>query len=407
MRATAGGILTAALLLGAGARARGDVITDWNDTAVAAGYAARQIPPLHNRNVAMVNVAMFDAVNSIDRRYAPFLVQLSAPAGAARDAAAAAAAHFVLVRLYPDQAPQLDAILRSALAALPEGSGTAEGVRLGERVAAAVLDQRQSDVSDAPSAYRPFTTAGTYVPTVFPVGTSWGSVKPWALKAGSQFRPPAPYALTSAQWAKDYNEVKRMGGRGKSERSADQTEIASFWDLTGPGTYMPVVRQIVAAKRLDLLDGARIFALSSVVAADAMIAILDAKYTYNFWRPVTAIRNGDLDGNDATERDATWEPFITTPMHPEYPCAHCITQSAVATVLESVAGDGPNAFTLTSTTAPGVTRRFARLSDYVAEVVNARVYDGVHFRTSGEVGAAMGRRIGEYTVRNRLQPAAP
>ena len=153
------------------------------------------------------------------------------------------------------------------------------------------------------------------------------------------------------------------------------------------------------------MDNARLFALVSMAAADALIAVFDAKYTYNFWRPVTAIRNGDLHGNSAVERDPLWEPYIPTPMHPEYPCAHCITQSAAARVMEAYFGDAIPPVKLTSTTAPGVTRSYARLSDYVNEVINARVYDGVHYRTSGEVGADMGRRIGEYTLDNHLLPA--
>jgi hypothetical protein len=153
-----------------------------------------------------------------------------------------------------------------------------------------------------------------------------------------------------------------------------------------------------------MIENARLFALFSIAAADAGVAIFEAKYKYNFWRPVTAIRNGDMDGNGATERDPLWEPFIRTPMHPEYPCAHCTFQSTAASVLEAYFGSDSASFKLTSTTAPGVTRSFSKLSDYVAEVVNARVYDGVHYRTSGEAGAAMGRKIGQYTVQNFLKP---
>ena len=165
-----------------------------------------------------------------------------------------------------------------------------------------------------------------------------------------------------------------------------------------------MTRHVAAVKGLDLLDNARLFALTSITCADTAIAIFDAKYTYNFWRPVTAIRNGDIDGNDATALDAGWEPFAATPMHPEYPCAHCTFQGAAAGVLQTLYGDSIPKFTLTSTAAPGVTRSFDRLSDYVADVVNGRIYEGVHYRMSGEVGAAMGRRIAEYVVQNQLQP---
>lgn len=195
-----------------------------------------------------------------------------------------------------------------------------------------------------------------------------------------------------------------MGAKTGSARTAEQTDIARFWALVGPTTYNPVARQISAAKGLDVLDNARLFALFAIATADAGIAIFDAKYAYNFWRPVTAIRNADMDDNDSTTRDAAWESFIPTPMHPEYPCAHCIFQGSAASVLQTLFGDSTSKFTLTSTTAPGVTRSFDRLSDYVAEVINARIYDGVHYRASGEVGAAMGRKIGEYTVQNYFKP---
>jgi hypothetical protein len=389
--------------LAAASPASADVITDWNEKVVAAGYTARQGPPPHTRIVAMVHLSMFEAMNSIEGRYRPYRTRLPAEPGASRDASAAAAAHYLLVRIYPDHAKEFDKALQASLAAVPEDA-RAKGIRLGERAGAAMLAERANDGAGGPDTYRPFTAPGKYVPTVLPAAPRWGAVKPFALKSGDQYRPPAPYALSSSEWAKDYNEIKRMGAKAGSARTAEQSDIARFWELTGAATYNPLVRHLSAAKRLDTLDNARLFALVHMAAADALIAVFDAKYTYNFWRPVTAIRNGDLSGNDAIERDAAWEPFIPTPMHPEYPCAHCITQSAAAGVLEHFYGDAIPAVKLTSTTAPGVTRTFVRLSDYVNEVINARIYDGVHYRMSGEVGAEMGRKIAQYTVRNHLLP---
>jgi len=396
--------LIGGLLAVSSAVAIADVIADWDEKAVAAGYTARQGPPPHTRAVAMVHLAMFEAVNSIDARYHPYRARLAAEPGASREAAAAAAAHSVLVRIYPDQAKEMDKALQASLAAVTDEAARAKGIRLGERAGAAMLAERASDGAAGPDTYRPFTAPGRYVPTVLPAASRWGSVRPFALKSGDQFRPAAPYALSSAEWAKDYDEVKRMGAKSGSARSAEQTDIARFWELTGPATYNPLARQLSAAKSLDVTDNARLFALVSMATADALISVFDAKYTYNFWRPVTAIRNGDLHGNDAIERDAAWEPVIPTPMHPEYPCAHCITQSAAAGVLHSFFGDTIPAVKLTSTTAPGITRSYVKLSDYVQEVVNARVYDGVHYRTSGTVGADMGRKIAQYTVQNHLLP---
>jgi hypothetical protein len=395
-------VITSLLVVLAGT-AHADVITDWNEKTVAAGVKA-QAGPMQARNAAIVHVAMFDALNAIERRYTPYRVQLTAAPGTSRDVAVAAAAHFILARLYPDQAKDLEALYHTALAAIPDGKPKSQGIQLGEKVAAEILAWRAKDGADAPNTYRPYTTAGTYVPTVLPVGFSLATTMPFALEQGAQFRPAAPYALHSAQWAKDYNEVKTMGAKVGSARSAEQTDIARFWAFTGPATYNPVVQQLAAAKKLDVAENARVFALVAMATADAGIAFFDAKYTYHFWRPVTAIRNGDLDGNDATERDPAWEPFIATPMHPEYPCAHCTTQAAAAGVLEALFGDAVPPFTLTSPRAPGVSRSFVRLSDYVAEVINARVNDGVHYRTSGDVGAALGRQIGAYTVQNCLKP---
>jgi len=349
---------------------------------------------------------MFEAVNSIDARYQPYRKRLDAEPGASREAAAAAAAHYVLTRIYPDQAKEFDQALQASLSPVKDETARQKGVRLGERAGAAMLAERSGDGAGGPDTYRPFTAPGKYVPTMLPAASRWGGVRPFALKSGDQFRPGAPYALASREWAKDYNEVKRMGAKAGSARSTEQTEIARFWELTGPATYNPLARQILAAKQADLADCARVFALVSMATADALIAVFDAKYTYNFWRPVTAIRNGDLHGNDAIERDPAWEPIVPTPMHPEYPCAHCITQSAAAGVLQAFFGDSIPTVKLTSTTAPGVTRTYAKLSDYVNEVIDARVYDGVHYRTSGLVGADMGRKIAAYAVQNHLQPAS-
>jgi hypothetical protein len=397
-------ILIASLLMGLSGLATADVVTDWNEKAVAGGYAANAGAPANARNVAMVQLAIFEALNSIEPRYAPYRARVPVEPGASRDAAAAAAAHYVLIRAYPAQAKELDKALQASLAGIGDGPSKVNGVRLGEQSGAAIVAERSTDGFNAPNTYRPFTSAGSYVPTLLPVGVTMASMRPFALKTANQFRPAAPYPLTGPEWAKDYNEVKRMGAKTGSARTGEQTDIARFWELTGPATYNPLVRQLSAAKGFDVPDNARLFALVAMATADALVAVFDAKYAHNFWRPVTAIRNADMDDNDATERDSAWEPFIPTPMHPEYPCAHCISQSAAATVLEAHFGNSIPPVTLTSSTAPGVTRTFTRLSDYVTEVINARIYDGVHYRASGEVGAAMGRKIGEYTVQNYFRP---
>jgi hypothetical protein len=243
------------------------------------------------------------------------------------------------------------------------------------------------------------------VPTVIPVFSQWPQRKPWLMTSPAQFRPgPAP-ALTSERWARDYNEIKLLGGKGSMRRTAEQTEIAHFWESTLPTIYHGLVRSVASVPGRDVTQNARLFAAVTQAVDDAAIAVFDAKYHYDFWRPVTAIRNGDIDGNDATERDATWLPLIDTPMHPEYPCAHCIVASTVGTVLKAEIGTGPTpTLTTTSDTAKGAARSWTSIDDFVQEVANARIYDGVHYRTSTEVGTAMGKEVGTLAVTKYLRP---
>jgi hypothetical protein len=273
-------------------------------------------------------------------------------------------------------------------------------------VAAKILETRAKDGADAADAYRPKTKPGVYVPTPITVTPMWPNVKPFAMTSPSQFRPEPPIALNSEQWANDYNEIKELGARTSSKRSAKQTEDARFWLITGPQSTDPVARQLAAVKGMNVIDNARVMALTAVALADAYIAVMDAKYHYDFWRPITAIRNGDTDDNPATERDATWQPIDNTPMHPEYPCAHCIGSAALAAVGEAVFGtaDVPE-IAVTSSSAPGVTHRWTNLRAYADEVAYARIWAGFHYRFSVRVGQDMGRKIGQYVVNNVMQPA--
>ncbi len=385
-----------------------DTITDWNEKTIAFVTTRAMLPPQAERVVAMVHVAMFDAVNSIERRYRPYLLQLPAPKETSKDAAATAAAGAVLLNLFPDAAAELKATMAAYLAQMPDSAAKADGIKLGEAVAARIVAARANDGSNAADAYRPKAKPGVYVPTPITASSMWPNVKPFAMTSPSQFRPEPPIALKTEQWAADYNEIFALGGRNSAKRSARQTEDARFWLLTGARTYHPIVRQMVVAKKMNLIDGARFMALASVAAADAYIAVFEAKYHYDFWRPITAIRNGDIDDNPATERDATWQPIDNTPMHPEYPCAHCITSAAIATVIETVLGSAEvPEIVLTSATAPGVTRRWTNVWAYADEVALARIYAGFHYRFSTRVGQDMGRKIGRLTVQNLMQPTSP
>jgi hypothetical protein len=387
----------------ASAPASADVVTDWNAQADAMGAEKQLVNVQHARGLSMLHVAMFEAVNAVEPRYAPYRLKLAAERGTSKEAAAASAGYEVLLSLHPDRKEKLDAALATALSAIPDGDAKAKGVALGRQAAAGIIALREDDGSKARESYRPHGQPGVWVPTVIPLEVTGGQARPFVMASGSQFRPAPPPALDSATWTRDLNEIREMGGAGSSKRSAEQTTIARFWFLSGPRTYNPIARQVALAKNMDLVDCARLFALVSMAGADAFIAVLDAKYVYNLWRPMTAIRNADLTGNPATPRDASWLPLGTTPMHPEYPCAHCIVAASVAAAMQAVAGEQLGEITLTSPTASGIARKWTRLQDYRDEVSNARIWAGFHYRFSTEVAKEMGRKIGELTVATQLR----
>jgi hypothetical protein len=384
--------------------ARADVVMDWNDVAVARLVAARQLPPDGARAIAIVHVAMFDAINAVQPRYAPYAFKGKAPAGASAEAAGIAAARTVLLKLYPDQSEAIEKAYSASLASIADGPAKTSGIALGSEVANECIAMREKDGTGVTFDYRPTTAPGVYVPTMVPAGPEWPNVKPFFMKAASQFRPPAPPALGSAEWARDLNEIRKLGARQNSARTEEQTNVGRFWALTGVPSWNPIVRSLATSAGLSLVENARLFALVNMAATDSFVSVFDAKYAYNFWRPITAIRNGDMHGNREIARDAGWMPLIDTPMHPEYPCAHCISSSAVGSVLASVFGGRPIAVTMTSPTAPGITRKWGRLEEYVQEVNDARIYAGVHYRFSTRIGADMGRKIGELAVSEYMKP---
>ena len=294
-------VLLAGALTSLAVPAVANVITDWDAKAVAVAGPA----PQGQRELAMVHVAMFDAVNSIERRYRPYLVQLTAPKTTSQEAAAATAASTVLVGLHPEKAGEMKAALATYLATIVGGEAKSDGIKLGEAVAAKVLQARANDGANAADAYRPKTKPGVYVPTPITVASVWPGVAPFALAKPSQFRPQPPISLESKEWAADFNELKAYGGKVSIKRSPQQTETARFWLMVGAPGYHPVPRQLIAAKQMSIMESARFMALYAVALADAYIAVFDAKYHYEFWRPITAIRNGDINGNPAIELEAT------------------------------------------------------------------------------------------------------
>jgi hypothetical protein len=414
MRASTGrsisqALIGASLAVAIPASARANVITDWDEKAVAVVTPMAALggttPYMAERMMAMVHVAMFDAVNSIERRYRPYLVQFPADAATSKEAAAATAAAALLATIDAKTAGEMKTALATYLASIPDGAAKSDGVRLGEAIAAKVIEARADDGCDAPDAYRPRTSPGVYVPTPITINSMWPEMKPFAIAEGSQFRPKPPIALDSVEWATDYNEIKDYGGQHSAKRTEQQTETARFWLVGAPAAYHPFTRQLVIAKQMGVVDSARFMGFVALGLNDAFIAVLDAKYHYNFWRPITAIRNGDSDGNPATEREATWQPIANTPMHPEYPCAHCILSGAVAGIVKTALGSTAiPEIAMTSPTAPGVTHRFTDMTAYIEEIANARIWAGFHYRFSTRIGTEMGYQIGEYVVTNVMQP---
>lgn len=379
-------VLSAVAVAAAVSGARADVITDWNlKTADFVTEAKLGTPPAI-RLMALVQTAAHGAV-------------ASAPRGASVDAAVVAAHRTVLTKMLPAQLSSIDAAAQPALAAVPDGSAKAAGIAAGEKAAADVLARRLDDGASTPEAYRPHAAPGVYVPTAPVAIPQWSQRKPWLMAGASHFRPAPPPALSSAQWAREYNEVKDFGGRAATRRGPEQTDVARFWDYSLPNIYYGVVRSVALQPGRDVAHNARLFAAVAQAMDDAMIGVFDAKYHYGFWRPVTAIRNGDTDGNDATARDAAWASLIDAPMHPEYPSGHSILAATVATVLKAEIGSGPMPVLATSSpTAKGATRRWNDLDEFVREVSNARIWGGIHFRAATQAGEAMGRRIGELAV---------
>ena len=383
---------------------RADVVTDGNVRAVDIVTAAKLSPPMATRQMAIVQSAVYEAVNAVAGRYPSGRVRLDAAPGASVDAAVAAANRSTLSRLVPSQQAAIDRADEAALVSIPDGPAKSRGIAVGEQAAAAILALRGDDGADGPESYRPQTTPGVYVPTALPVAPQWPRRKPWLMASPDQFRPGPPPALGSELWARDYHEVKAIGAKRSDRRTAEQAGIARFWEGSGPVMYFPIARSVADQPGREVTRNARLLAVAARAMDDAAIAVFDAKYHYGFWRPITAIRNGDRDGNDATERDPSWVPFLDTPMHPEYPAAHCVTAAALGAVLQADLGAGPTPMlSSTSPTAPGVVRSWTRVEDFVREVASARVYAGIHFRTSTEVGSAMGKEIGELAAEKELR----
>ena len=387
----AAGVILMAL---AAAAAHADTVADWADITTQIATDG----PNTIRTIALSQSAVYEAVNAITHHYPRDLVNLGPTDGASIDAAIAAASHAVLLHEADALRTQIDAAYQKMLAKIAQDAARQKGIAVGERAAADVLAKHTHDIGDI-EPYRPLTSAGAYVPTTFPLGYAVAQHKPWFLKSNSQFRPGPPPALKSDTWVRDYNETKSLGAAESTARTADQTGIGRFWATALPEVHIGVVSSLARAPGRDITRNARLFAAVTGALNDTEISIFEAKYHYQFWRPITAIRNGDRDDNPATERDADWTPLIVTPIQPEYPCAHCMISSALSTVIRADIGkEALPILSTTSNTAPGVTRHWTSTEDLVKEVSMGRIYGGMHYRNSTEVGVKMGEQVGKVVA---------
>lgn len=389
----------------------GAVVREWNQQAYTLTIlpASNLAPVQQTRVMAIVQVAVHDAVNGITGKYATYLSPGPAPQNASPEAAAIAAAHHALRELFasqPIQVSQLDTLYFASLAA--HGLSAADpGIAYGQSAAAAILALRANDNSaqaqfnyTAPGAGAP----GVWVPlTALPaLLPGWGEVTPFVLHNVSQFGLAPPPALSSGRYAQDYNEIKVIGKNNSPTRTPEQTQIATFWLASPVAIWNQPLTQLVATSNFDLSATARTFALVYLAATDSGIACWAGKYQYNFWRPQPAIQRGDEDGNDLTEPDPTWTPLFATPRHPEYASGHSTNSSAIATVMQLIFGDDPD--TPITSTITGITRQWDTFSEGIDEVIDARVYSGIHFRTADEFGATQGGQIGHFVFTHALRP---
>ena len=393
------------------AAATADVVTTWNAATLDAIRLLRISPPEASRLLAVVHCAIHDAVNAITRTHEPYLVAGQIPASTSIDAAASAAAHHVLVALVPARASSFDALYATLVDGIRDSPQKARGLTWGAAVAAEILAVRRDDgASDTvsapavsgPGAWRP--TPPAFAPYLL---AQWGHVTPFALQHGSDFRPAGPPALESARYTADYDEVKALGSATSIARSDEQTLIAQFWadgagTETPPGHWNSIAREVSDVQELSVVDNARLFALLNIALGDAAICAWDAKYEFAFWRPVTAIRHGDVDGNDDTVGDPTWTPLLVTPPFPDYVSGHSTFSGAAAVVLAWFFGSDDVGFTARSDFLPGVTREFTSFSAAAAEAALSRLYGGIHFRSANEDGLRAGMEIGAWVVEHVL-----
>jgi hypothetical protein len=405
-------VLFAPLFAGVG---RANEVGDWNRILFEAALAGGTSPLVVNRVAAIVQASVFDSVNGIERRYTPIHVEPAAPRGASRRAAAVQAAYVALSHFYPSQQGFLDSKREASLAAIASGASANNsesidrGIEWGQEVADAIWNWRLGDgFTPPPPPFLGRDAVGQWRPTppaLAPgAGPQFAYMTPWVIDSPAQFHPTGPPALTSARYTADYNETMTTGRVDSGVRTSDQTLFSRFWNASTASYYWNTIAVGLAEqKHLTLSKTARLLALVNLAMADAAIGCWEAKYSYVFWRPITAIPLGDTDGNPDTPEDLSWTPLLTTPAHPEYPSGHSCVSGAAAKVLSALFGDDTS-FTIDSDVLVGVTRSFENLSSALQEIKDARVFAGIHFRSACDDGQTLGVQVADYVLGNALTP---
>ncbi len=372
-------------------------------SAVAGETVRQKFPGEAAVLMAIAHAAIYDAAVAVAGGYRPYAVAPAVPANTSLDAAVAAAAYGTLVQLLPASASTLDSLYASYIDALADDEARANGIGVGNAVADGIMALRAGDGRDAVVGYTPLPFGpGVYEPTQAgtPVGTKLPGIRPLALESASQFRPDGPSALTSQEYADDFQQLKDYGAKFSALRTPEQTDIARFWTAHDVPQWDRAILRMTSDRGLSQVQTARLLAMANIAGGDAMIACFDAKYFYNFWRPIDAIRHADIDGNDATEPDPTWQPLFTTPFHPEYPSAHGCHSAAIVEALKAFFGTDNVSFSIDSDArdVQQSVRYYRRFKDALKEVLDARVWSGFHFRNSDQQGANLGRAVGRYVI---------
>lgn len=391
------------------APANADTVCEWIDFAQNIQTAAAPPPtasktPDHERAQTQVALAMFEALNAIDRRYESYLGFPQGDPKASQDAAAATAAYEVLVAHYPSQKSTLEDSYSVTLATAADQQARESGVAIGKAAAAVALKSGAIDPAVIQTPYRPRAQAGVWVPTQLPVfDPYYTAFKPWILERVDSVRPAPPPSLSSETWIRDYNEVKRIGGKNSKERTPHETLMARYRITPN---MMPSYRMAADSPGRSLVQNARMFAMLGMINDDALMAVAEAKIHYDFWRPITAIRNGEIDGNPATEPDPAWEPLINTPNHPEYPCGHCILAAATAEYMKAEVGNSPaGGVRVSSRSIPNAAvQALPSWDEWARQVSYSRILGGVHYRSSNEAAEDMGRKIARLATANIMKP---